>query len=44
MRYEKPTLVAIDVATAVIKGGNKGSSHTTDMSFKETVGAYEADE
>lgn len=44
MRYEKPTLVAIAIATAVIKGGAKGTSHTTDMHFKETVGAYEADE
>ena len=44
MRYEKPDLVVLAPAAASIQGGFKGSSHTTDMSLYQTVGAYEADE
>lgn len=44
MRYQKPALVRLSLAIACIKGGAKGNSRTTDMAFKETVGAYESDE
>ena len=44
MNYEKPVVVFFVSALKAILGGKKGPSNQTDMSFEETIGAYEADE
>jgi hypothetical protein len=44
MKYEKPVITILPPAAKVIQGGKKGVSSRTDMSFEETIGAYEADE
>jgi hypothetical protein len=44
MKYEKPVVTILSRAAKAIQGGKKGVSSRTDMSFEETIGAYEADE
>lgn len=45
MIYQKPELISSGAAYAAIRGVNKGSSETTDMSLDHTTAsAYEADE
>jgi len=44
MKYEKPVVAILASAAKAIQGGRKGSSSQTDMSFQQTIGAYEADE
>jgi hypothetical protein len=44
MKYEKPIVAILAPAAKAIQGGKKGVSTRTDMSFQDTIGAYEADE
>jgi hypothetical protein len=44
MTYEKPKLVIVAAAAAVIQANVKGVNEVYDMMPEETIGAYEADE
>jgi len=44
MKYEKPRMAVLASAAECIQGGVKQHSNQLDMSFQETIGAYEADE
>jgi len=45
MMYQKPEVAVLGVATAAIRGSNKGTTQVTDMSLEHTTtNAYEADE
>lgn len=44
MKYEAPRVVVALSAVSSIQSGEKGHSDRLDMSFAETIGAYEADE
>jgi len=44
MTYEKPALVMVAAAVAVIQANVKGVNEVYDMMPEETIGAYEADE
>ena len=44
MTYEKPKLVIVAAAGAVIQANVKGVNEVYDMMPKATIGAYEADE
>jgi hypothetical protein len=44
MNYEKPEVFVMEPATAIIQGGQKGSSEVPDSPLTRTIGAYEADE
>ena len=44
MKYERPEVLMVAPAFAVIEAKAKGSSKVYDMFPEETIGAYEADE
>lgn len=44
MKYEAPRIAVMFAALSSIQSGEKGHSDRLDMSFAETIGAYEADE
>lgn len=44
MKYEAPKIAVVLPAVSSIQSGEKGHSDRLDMSFAQTIGAYEADE